>query len=235
MDQEVENEAGRLFIVSTPIGNLGDMTYRALSVLAVVDMIYAEDTRKSRILLDHYKIEKPVRSYHDFNKEKVTPGIISTLLAKKSVAVISDAGTPGISDPAFFLVRSAIRENIDIIAIPGATALVPALVVSGLPTDRFVFEGFLPVKKGRKTRLEFLASEPRTMIFYESPRRIERTLRDLYAAVGDRNAAIVRELTKKFEQIKRGPLSQLLENIDLLPKKGEFVLVVEGLTRKTKK
>ncbi|MBN1996043.1 16S rRNA (cytidine(1402)-2'-O)-methyltransferase [candidate division KSB1 bacterium] len=235
MDQEVEIEGGRLFIVSTPIGNLGDITQRAINVLGAVDVIYAEDTRKSRVLFDYYKIDTPVKSYHDFNKEKVTPFIISSLLAQKSVAVVSDAGTPGISDPAFYLVRSAIQKHITVEAVPGATAFVPALIVSGLPSDRFVFEGFLPVKKGRKTRLEFLATEPRTMIFYESPKRIERTLHDLILTLGDRNAAIVRELTKKFEQIERGRLTDLLENSDRIPKKGEFVLVVEGLTRKTKR
>jgi len=234
MDQEVEIEGGRLFIVSTPIGNLGDITQRAIFILGAVDVIYAEDTRKSRVLFDYYKINTPVKSYHDFNKEKVTPHIISSLMAQKSVAVVSDAGTPGISDPAFYLVRSAIQNNIAVEAVPGATAFVPALIVSGLPSDRFVFEGFLPVKKGRKTRLEFLATEPRTMIFYESPKRIERTLNDLILTLGDRNAAIVRELTKKFEQIERGTLTYL-KNSDRIPKKGEFVLVVEGLTRKTKR
>jgi 16S rRNA (cytidine1402-2'-O)-methyltransferase len=173
-------------------------------------------------------------SYHDFNKEKVTPSLLAKLRTDLSIAVISDAGTPGISDPAFYLVRQAIAENIPVESIPGATAFVPALILSGLPTDRFVFEGFLPAKKGRNTRLDELSTEPRTIILYESPYRIIKTLTDLYEKLGNRHVAVVREITKKFETIVRGTLEELLNNTESLKLKGEFVLVVEGLTRQYK-
>ncbi len=222
---------GTLYIVSTPIGNLKDISLRALEILAHVDLIAAEDTRTSRILLDAYQIKTPTKSYHDFNKESVTPQLLEKLKSKESIAVISDAGTPGISDPAFYLVREAIKENIKIETIPGATAFVPALILSGLATDRFVFEGFLPPKKGRHTRLEQLAEEPRTIILYESPKRLYRTLVDIHKVIGDRQIAIVRELTKVFEQTIRGPLSELLTDFDKITLKGEIVLVIEGNTR----
>ena len=230
-DSNFRVKPGVLYLVSTPIGNLGDITLRTLEVLRQVDIIAAEDTRKSKILLQHFQIQKPMMSYHDFNKEKVTPKLIENLEQSQSIAVITDAGTPGISDPAFYLVREAITKKIHIESIPGATAFVPALILSGLPTDRFIFEGFLPAKKGRQTRLEALTEEQRTMIFYESPFRIIRTLKDLYNALGDRRAAIVREISKKFEEIVRGNLSELAERESSLTLKGEFVLVVEGLTR----
>ena len=222
---------GALYLVSTPIGNLGDITLRALEVLKQVDLIAAEDTRTSKTLLQHYGIKTPMTSYHDYNKEKVTPRLIGRLEQNQSVAVITDAGTPGISDPAFYIVREAIAASIEIESIPGATAFVPALVLSGLPTDRFVFEGFLPPKKGRQTRLEELASEPRTMIFYESPHRIVKSISDLHKVLGDRKVAIVREISKKFEEIVRGTLNDLVRESESIKLKGEFVLLVEGLTR----
>jgi 16S rRNA (cytidine1402-2'-O)-methyltransferase len=232
MTQEIEIEPGTLYIVSTPIGNLKDITLRALDVLKNVDLIAAEDTRKSRILLQHYGIQTAVRSYYSYNETKVTPQIISTLQFGKSVALICDAGTPGISDPAFYLIREAIMTGIKVVTIPGVTAFVPALNLSGLATDRFVFEGFLPLKKGRQKKLLQLAGEPRTIVIYESPRRVLRTLTDLLKYLGDRRLAIVREMTKKFEQVERGLVSEIIQKINDIPNKGEFVLVVEGLTRK---
>jgi len=234
-DKIFEIGPATLYLVSTPIGNLRDITLRALDTLRQVELIAAEDTRKSRILLDHFQIKTPLKSYHDFNKERVTAFFIERLNKGDSIAVISDAGTPGISDPAFYLVRKAIAAGISIEAIPGATALVPALVISGLPTDRFAFEGFLPAKKGRKTRLQDLSQDPRTLIFYESPNRIKRTLGDLYEAFGDRDVVVAREITKKFETILRGSLSDMSLQIDKMPLKGEFVVVVSGLTRKLKR
>lgn len=219
---------GKLYLVSTPIGNLKDITLRALEVLAAVDLIAAEDTRHAAILLKNYDIRTPTISYFDFNKEQKTPLLLQRLQQGESIAVIADAGTPGISDEAYYIVREAIRANIAVEAIPGATALVPALIISGLPIDRFVFEGFLPVKKGRQKRLQILAEETRTIVFYESPRRLFKTLRELWLAWGDRRVAIARELTKKFEQIYRGRLSEICEQSDRIVLKGEFVIVVEG-------
>ncbi|TDI83872.1 MAG: 16S rRNA (cytidine(1402)-2'-O)-methyltransferase [Caldithrix sp.] len=215
-------------MVSTPIGNLKDITFRAIEVLSNVDLIAAEDTRHTRILLQHYNIRTPATSYFDFNKEKKIPSLIKRLQEGARLALVSDAGTPGISDPAFRLVRTCIENGLRIETIPGATAFVPALVLSGLPTDRFVFEGFLPVKKGRKTRLETLRNEPRTMVMYESPYRVVRTLRDLEATLGNRQIVVVRELTKKFEEVVRGSLTEINSDIEQLKLKGEFVLVIEG-------
>ncbi|MBN1464707.1 16S rRNA (cytidine(1402)-2'-O)-methyltransferase [candidate division KSB1 bacterium] len=230
--EKYEVKPGTLYLVSTPIGNLRDISLRALDVLAKVDLIAAEDTRTSRILLDRYDIRTPTVSHHDFNEERVAPSLIAKLKAEQSIAVISDAGTPGISDPAFHLVRQAIAEDIRVECIPGATAFVPALVLSGLPTDRFVFEGFLPAKKGRASRLQALSTEPRTIILYESPHRIIRTVTDLYETLGDRQVTIVRELTKKFETIVRSTLEQIVTNTGSLQARGEFVIVLEGLTRR---
>jgi 16S rRNA (cytidine1402-2'-O)-methyltransferase len=226
---------GTLYLVSTPIGNLRDISLRALDVLQGVDLIAAEDTRTSTVLLHHYDVQTPMTSHHDFNKERVAPSLISKLRDGSSIAVITDAGTPGVSDPAFYLVREAIKENITIEAIPGATAFVPALVLSGLATDRFVFEGFLPPKKGRHTRLQDLAVEPRTIILYESPHRITKTLAELYEYLGNRQVAVVRELTKKFETVVRGSLEDILQQPESITLKGEFVLVIEGLTRDLQK
>lgn len=217
-----------MYLVSTPIGNLKDMSFRAVEVLSNVALIAAEDTRHSAILLRFYNISTPMTSFFDFNKEKKTPGLIKKLEQGKSIALISDAGTPGISDPAFYIVREAIKNSISVEAIPGATAFVPALICSGLPTDRFVFEGFLPLKKGRQTRLKELAEEKRTIILYESPRKLVKTLNHLHEFLGDRRIAIARELTKKFEQIYRGNLNDFINNEDSITFKGEFVLVIEG-------
>ena len=222
------NQAGKLYLVSTPIGNLKDITIRAIEVLSNVDLIAAEDTRHAAILLKNYEITTQVTSYFDFNKEKKTPGLIKKLLQGQSIAVISDAGTPGISDPAFFLTREAIREGVTIEAIPGATAFVPALIISGLPTDKFVFEGFLPVKKGRQKRLQEIANEKRTIVIYESPRRLLKTVADLKQHLGNRRISIAREITKKFEQVYRGTLEEFCENPHLMKMKGEFVLVIQG-------
>lgn len=227
-DVTPELPPGTLYIVSTPIGNLKDITFRAIEVLSNVDLIAAEDTRHTRILLQHYNIRTPATSYFDFNKEKKIPSLIKRLQEGARLALVSDAGTPGISDPAFRLVRTCIENGLRIETIPGATAFVPALVLSGLPTDRFVFEGFLPVKKGRKTRLETLRNEPRTMVMYESPYRVVRTLRDLEATLGDRQIVVVRELTKKFEEVVRGSLTEINSDIEQLKLKGEFVLVIAG-------
>ncbi len=229
-----DDNHGRLYLVSTPIGNLKDISFRALEVLSNVDLIAAEDTRRASILLNHYEIATPKTSYFDFNKEKKTPGLIRQLTGGKSIALISDAGTPGISDPAFYLVREAIKESINIEAIPGATAFIPALVVSGLPTDRFAFEGFLPVKKGRQTRLKELAEEKRTLIFYESPNRIIKTISHLCEYLGDRKVSISREITKKFEQVYRGTLNEFTQNPEVIKQKGEFVIIVEGKKYKRK-
>ena len=214
-----------LYLAATPIGNLEDITYRAVKVLREADLILCEDTRHSRILLSHYDIKGPVSSYHDFNKEKVAPGIIERLKAGASIALISDAGTPGISDPAFYLVRMAIAEGIEVIPIPGASSLICALVASGLPVDRFCFEGFLPVKKGRKKRLEKLKEEERTIILFESPHRIERTLRDIGENLGDRKVVIAREISKIHEEFVRGRISEI---IGKFIQKGEIVIVIEG-------
>jgi 16S rRNA (cytidine1402-2'-O)-methyltransferase len=228
-------EPGTLYVVSTPIGNLADITYRAVAVLQQVDLIAAEDTRTSRVLLRHYGITTAITSYHDFNESKAAPGLIRQLKQGLAIAVITDAGTPGISHPAYYLIRMAVQENLSVCAIPGATALIPALVLSGLPSERFVFEGFLPVKKGRQKRLQHLQSESRTSIFYESPHRLLRTLQDLYDVCGDRPAAIARELTKKFEQVLRGSLAALLVQAANIPLKGEFVIILEGLSRRVEK
>ncbi|HEX9971101.1 MAG TPA: 16S rRNA (cytidine(1402)-2'-O)-methyltransferase [bacterium] len=221
-------QTGTLYLVSTPIGNLKDITYRAVEILSAVDLIAAEDTRHAGILLKHFDISTPTTSYFDFNKERKTPGLIEKLLSGRSIAVISDAGTPGISDPAFYIVREAIRHDIAVEAIPGATAFVPALIISGLPTDRFIFEGFLPPKKGRQTRLRALSEEIRTIIIYESPKKLMTTLHDLRQHLGNRRIAIARELTKKFEQIYRGTLEEIIDHPEIIKLKGEFVVIIEG-------
>lgn len=204
------------------------MSFRAVEVLSRVDLIAAEDTRHAAILLRHYTINTQTTSYFDFNKEKKTPGLIKKLNRGDSIAIISDAGTPGISDPAFYLVREAIKNDISVEAIPGPTAFVAALICSGLPTDRFVFEGFLPAKKGRKTRLTELAEEKRTIIIYESPKKLLKTLKHLLEFLGDRRIVIARELTKKFEQFYRGNLKEIVMDEELITLKGEFVIIIEG-------
>jgi 16S rRNA (cytidine1402-2'-O)-methyltransferase len=222
----VEESDGKLFIVSTPIGNLGDMTYRAIETLKNVPMIAAEDTRHSRRLMSHYDISTPLISYYEHNRFTRIPKIIDHLNSGKDLAVITDAGTPGISDPAYKLIREAIANDIIIEAIPGASALLAALVSSGLPTDRFIFEGFLPPKKGRKGRINQVKDEPATLIYYESPKRIQRTLKQLLEELGDRPAVVARELTKIYEEIKRGTLSELLSYFTTKPPKGECVILV---------
>ncbi len=220
--------SGVLYLVATPIGNLEDITYRAVKVLSSVDLIAAEDTRKTKILLDHYKINKPMISYYSYNEKIRAPQLIEKLLAGRSIAIVSDAGTPGISDPAFHIVQHALENRISIIPIPGPTAFISALIASGLPTDRFVFEGFLPVKKGRKTKFELLKSESRTLILYESPHRIRKTLAEIQNYFGNRNVVVARELTKKFEEIVRGPIQFVLSELEKKEPRGEYVVVIEG-------
>lgn len=227
--KKVLKNSGTLFLVSTPIGNLEDVTLRALKVLKEVDLIAAEDTRKTGILLKKYSISNRFTSYHDFNKEKKVHSLLQELKSGKSVALVSDAGTPGISDPAFLMVKLAIQEGIRIESIPGPAAFVSALVISGLPTDKFVFEGFLPAKAGRRRkRISELSEEKRTLIFYESPHRFLETLKDLISILGDRRVCIARELTKKFEEVKRGNLTEIEAYFKTTKIRGEIVIVLEG-------
>ncbi len=230
MQQTNEHDtASGLWLVPTPIGNLSDITLRALDTLRCVDLVLAEDTRTSGKLLKHYEIDVPMRSYHMHNEHKSVPKIVNELRAGSTIALISDAGSPGVSDPGFLLVRACVESNIPVHALPGATALIPAITLSGLPSERFVFEGFLPQKKGRQTRLEFLVNEPRTMVFYESPHRLVKTLSQLATHLGeDRNVSVSRELSKKFEETVRGTLTSVLQHFTETPPKGEFVIVVEG-------
>jgi len=228
-DEQVYVETGVLYLVSTPIGNLEDITLRALKVLKEVDLVAAEDTRHTGILLKHYDLHKSIISYHDFNKERKAPFLIEQLKAGKSVAVTSDAGTPGISDPGYLLVQQAIRESIRVVPIPGASAFLSALVVSGLPTDKFVFEGFLSPKQGkRRKRLEALQGEQRTIILYESPHRFAKTLDDISEVLGQRKMVIARELTKKFEEIIRGTPEEIKQSLGERKIKGELVVLIEG-------
>jgi 16S rRNA (cytidine1402-2'-O)-methyltransferase len=219
----------KLYLVPTPIGNLGDITFRAVEVLKEADLLLAEDTRKSAILLKHLKISKPVHSHHKFNEHRSIESLVQRLLEGNTMALITDAGTPGISDPGFLLVRACIEQGIPVETLPGPTAFVPALVNSGIPCERFVFEGFLPQKKGRQKRLSELAGETRTMVFYESPYRLVRTLTQLAEYFGpERRASVSRELTKVYEETKRGSLAELSEYFSQGTVKGEIVLVVEG-------
>ncbi len=220
-----------LYVVSTPIGNLEDISNRAVTILRGVDVIAAEDTRTTRVLLQHHAIDRPLVSYYMHNELRRVPDLIARLAQGGSVAIVTDAGTPGISDPAYTLIRAAIDNGIRVVPVPGASALLTALVASGLPTDRFVFEGFLPHKKGRQTRLTALAKEPRTIVLYEAPHRIERTLQDLVTHMGERRAALAREMTKMFEEVRRGTLPELLAGLRTQKTKGEMVLVIEGLPR----
>lgn len=219
----------KLYIVPTPIGNLDDMTLRAIKVLNSVDVILAEDTRTSGKLLKHFGIATPMQSHHMHNEHKVVDNLIKKLQAGTVMALITDAGTPAISDPGFLLTRACVENNIAIECLPGATAFVPALVNSGLPNDKFVFEGFLPPKKGRQTRLTFLAQETRTIIFYESPHKLVKTLTQFIEYFGaDRKISASRELTKLYEETLRGTLKELLAHFEANHPKGEFVLIVEG-------
>lgn len=218
-----------LFLVPTPIGNLKDITLRAIEVLKTVDVILAEDTRTSGILLKHLEIARPLQSYHIFNEHKAVEKLVERMKKGEVFALISDAGTPAISDPGFLLVREVLAAGLEVQCLPGPTAFVPALVNSGLPNDRFVFEGFLPHKKGRKTRIDSLIEEVRTLIFYESPHRLIKTLEQLAEAFGsDRQACVSRELTKLHEENVRGSLAELIEYYQINPLKGEIVLVVAG-------
>lgn len=218
-----------LFLVPTPIGNLKDITLRALEVLKEVDLILAEDTRTSSHLLNHYQISKPLSPYHQHNEHKVVDHLVSQLLEGKKMAIVTDAGTPGISDPAFLLVRACIKAGVRVESLPGATAFVPALVNSGIPTNRFCFEGFLPLKKGRQTLMKQLAEEERTMIFYESPMRLVKTLEEMITYFGpERHCCVSRELTKLFEENKRGSLQEVAAYFKDKTVKGEIVLIVAG-------
>jgi len=229
MTEPSEPRPGTLYLVATPIGNVEDLSPRAQRILGTVDLIAAEDTRHTQGLLTRFAIKKPLVSYHDHNKERRTPELIGKLAQGASVAIVSDAGSPGISDPAFTLVRAAVEAEVAVVAVPGPSSALCALEVSGLPTDRFVFEGFLPRRAmRRKRRIEELRADPRTLIFFESPHRLRESLRDLASVFGERPASISRELTKKFEETRRGTLRSLLEWVEEAPPRGEFVLVVGG-------
>ena len=220
----------KLILIPTPIGNLGDITQRAVECIKTVDILLCEDTRRSLKLLNHLKIKKPLKSYHKFNEHSTVEKVINEIQSGLIVGLISDAGTPSISDPGYLIVKMCIDNNIEVECLPGPTALIPALAVSGLPSERFVFEGFLPVKKGRKTRLEELSNEKRTMIFYESPYKLYKTLQDFSNSLGpDREISISKELTKIFESTTRGRIKDLMPEYENKKLKGEFVIVVKGL------
>ncbi len=219
----------KLYLVPTPIGNLGDMTFRAVEVLKEVDLILAEDTRTSGKLLKHFDISTTMQSYHMHNEHKMLERFINKLNNGESIALISDAGTPAISDPGFLITRACIENNIEIVCLPGATAFVPALVNSGLPNDKFIFEGFLPIKKGRQTRLMFLAEETRTMIFYESPHKLLKTLHHFLEYFGKgRSVSVSREISKLYEETIRGTMKEVLAHFEIKAPRGEFVIVVGG-------
>ncbi len=219
----------KLFVVPTPVGNLEDMTFRAIRVLKEADLILAEDTRTSGFLMKHFDIKTPMQSHHKFNEHKTVSAVVQRILSGQQVALISDAGTPAISDPGFLVVRACLENDIDVECLPGATAFVPALVASGLPNDRFCFEGFLPQKKGRQTKINELSNESRTMIFYESPFRLIKTLTQLSQVLGtERKASVSREISKVFEETKRGTLHELIQYFTEKSPKGEIVLIVAG-------
>lgn len=218
-----------LYLIPSPIGNLADITFRAIDILKSVDLILAEDTRTSAVLLNHYQVQKPITPYHQHNEHKILTHLTEQLSAGKTMALLTDAGTPGISDPAFLLVRECIKNNINVECLPGATAFVPALVNSGLPINSFCFEGFLPLKKGRQTMMKKLATEERTMVFYESPMRLVKTLNEFIQYFGaERHCCVSRELTKKFEENARGTLQEVHDHFNTKTVKGEIVIVVEG-------
>lgn len=227
---------GILYVVPTPVGNMEDMTFRAIRILKEADLVLAEDTRTSGVLLKHYDIQNHLMSHHKFNEHGTSAGIVERLKAGATVALISDAGTPGISDPGFFLVREAVRAGVEVQCLPGATAFVPALVSSGLPCDRFAFEGFLPPKKGRQTKLDSLKEEPRTMIFYESPYRLLKTLQQLAEVMGaDRQASVCREISKVHEESVRGTLEEVIAHFTEMEPRGEIVIIVAGFDAKEQK
>ena len=224
---------GTLYIVPTPVGNMEDMTFRAIRILKEADLILAEDTRTSGILLKHYEIKNTLLSHHKFNEHGTSAGIVNRLLAGENVALISDAGTPGICDPGFFLVREAVRAGVEVQCLPGATAFVPALVASGLPCDRFAFEGFLPQKKGRQTKLQSLVNEERTMIFYESPYRLLKTLQQFAEVYGEeRQVSVCREISKIHEESVRGSLAEVIAHFKEKEPKGEIVIILAGCESK---
>ena len=219
----------KLIVVPTPIGNLEDITLRALNALKTVDLILAEDTRKTSVLLKHFEISTPLQSYHKFNEHKMVESFVKQIEHGKTIALVSDAGTPAISDPGYLIVKTCIENNVEVECLPGPVAFIPAIVNSGLPNDRFTFEGFLPQKKGRSKKLNELADEKRTMVFYESPFRIVKALQGFSEVFGsERRAAVSRELSKIYEETVRGTLAELIEHFIQNPPKGEFVLVVEG-------
>jgi len=222
----------KLYLVPTPVGNLEDITLRAIRILKEVDLVLAEDTRTSKVLLNHFDIQTQLQSYHMHNEHQLVDRLVEKIKAGLSVALISDAGTPGISDPGFLLVRACLKTGVETECLPGATAFVPALVQSGLPCDRFVFEGFLPVKKGRQSRLEALKNETRTMVFYESPHKLLKSLSDFVNHFGaERQISVSREISKKFEETRRGTLVELHDYFLQKPPKGEFVLVLAGFSK----
>lgn len=219
----------KLFLVPTPVGNLGDMTYRGVEVLKSVDLILAEDTRTSRVLMQHYGIETPLQSYHIFNEHQTVAGLVERLLSGTTIAVVTDAGTPGISDPGFLLVREAVKAGVEVECLPGATAFVPALIDSGLPCDRFVFLGFLPHKKGRQTAIKALADEERTMVVYESPYRLVRLLEELREVLGEeRQVSVSREISKLHAETARGTVAEVLTHFSQKEVKGEIVVIISG-------
>ena len=221
---------GKLYVVPTPVGNLEDMTFRAIRILKEADLILAEDTRTSGILLKHFEIKNSMQSHHKFNEHKTVESIVSRIKAGETVALISDAGTPGISDPGFLVVRECVRNGIEVQCLPGATAFVPAIVSSGLPNERFCFEGFLPQKKGRMTRLNSLADESRTMIFYESPYRLLKTLTQFAEVFGsERQVSVCREISKLLEESVRGTLTEVIEHFTQTEPRGEIVIVLGGM------
>ena len=219
----------RLYLVPTPVGNLGDMTFRAVDVLKSVDLILAEDTRTSRVLMQHYGITTPLQSYHIFNEHQIVDQIVDKILSGMDIAVVTDAGTPGISDPGFLLVREVVKHDIEVECLPGATAFVPALIDSGLPCDRFVFEGFLPHKKGRQTKIQSLAKETRTMIIYESPFRLVKLLEQLIEVLGpERQVSVSREISKLHAETARGTLQEVFDHFNSKEVKGEIVVILAG-------
>ncbi len=226
---------GKLYLIPTPIGNLEDITFRAINTLKSVDIVLAEDTRQTKKLFAHYDVQTPLQSYHQHNEHQSLKKLIAQIKTGKTYALVSDAGTPGISDPGFLLVRECIKENVSVECLPGATAFVPALVNSGIPCDRFIFEGFLPHKKGRQTRLTVLAEEDRTIVLYESPHRIIKTLGHLIDFLGsDRQVCVSRELTKIHEENIRGTLNDVLNHFEQNKPKGEIVIIIEGKKEKRK-
>lgn len=221
--------SGKLYIVPTPVGNLADMSPRAIEVLKSADVVLAEDTRTSKVLMDHFDITTPLVSHHKYNEHDTTDGVIRRIEGGETVALVSDAGTPGISDPGFLLSRAARNKSVEVVTLPGPTAFVPALVNSGLPCDRFTFEGFLPPKKGRKTRLEEIAAEPRTVIVYESPLKLLKTLADLAEVCGtDRDISVSREISKLHEQTVRGTIGDVIEHFTMNQPRGEMVIIIKG-------